>query len=1071
MAIVTGVRYIESLVKYVENNAEPLIEGTLVLKLNPVGLRFVQSRLEALSELESLLSGAPVDYLRAYVSDLGDHRALEQLRRILRLLPSLKVVSVLPPPARDPTPSYLLPFGRLKVLELRGCDLSTSAGRGLLELRHTLEKLICHNSTDALRHVFASRIAEIKNSPQWNRLSFVSCAYNGLLLMDESLQLLPAVDTLDLSRNKFAKVDNLRKCTKLKHLDLGFNHLRSIASLSEVSCQIVKLVLRNNALTTLRGIQNLKSLEGLDVSYNMVSKFSEIEILSDLPSLESLLLEGNPLCFARWYRAQVFSYFGFPDNLRLDEKRISTRELWKRQIIIVGRQKRPTSFGFYSPAKDDAELNGTINMKRKKISRLVSIEIEDQSTCACSDQDSASVDCENQSKKDDANSDEEEIADLMNRIEIMKKERSALWLQEFKEWMSPVTRSFDDRKCAGSNFSVNKDVYAKGNTRDKHPGESSRYISDSFQASGDDSSTNVLESDNSFADTSMGWNAQSSLERIGEVASKFFTGHTGGDSMPIIRTFRMNKEHPKPLNNEGHVSAIGDVVESNSSSIAPGSPPHYQEDILHRRQNLEEEFLQLSAESLSVASTDSDTSCSEDDSAEFGSCVPQVDQSLIGKFSERSVDDNGSSALCLDDVQYGGENRHSPSEQNGSHEIDIGTRGDPGVKNEADWLEQKLKKRKSKRRVISLAEEDNVEFESEPFHKSNGDLNVYKDELRQKCHGSDNMNYVDEQNTWKNARNAFSVSDCGKTITGKESLCMESDDMITTFLNSHIANIGAAEFVCCRCLFQEKSEWVESEVAIVSSKNKLHVFVLGGESDGSVTSLNLMGCHGIGDVREVFVGLGLQVIRVCCKDASYLFITMTVERSRTLLALLDSFHSSVLPDNCSLKSLEQVQVGIFERNVCGSSKMSILQYSMLMFWNSNIEEGLWLSRSLFVLKWQLLVCIEDLKQFGTLPADESSSSYFILDSSCSIINISEMVIDNKDRCVNLTLECTAPPKFHFPEKGNVEDAILAREKSSSGPFKWKFKWFSEESLYKFVALLKAIHVELTASPLRVRFIS
>ncbi|PHT79469.1 hypothetical protein T459_17521 [Capsicum annuum] len=92
-------------------------------------------------------TGAPVDYLRAYVSDLGDHRALEKLRRILRLLTSLKVVSVLPAPARDPTPLSLLPFGRIKVLELRGCDLSTSAAGGLLELRHNLEKLICHNST------------------------------------------------------------------------------------------------------------------------------------------------------------------------------------------------------------------------------------------------------------------------------------------------------------------------------------------------------------------------------------------------------------------------------------------------------------------------------------------------------------------------------------------------------------------------------------------------------------------------------------------------------------------------------------------------------------------------------------------------------------------------------------------------------------------------------------------------------------------------------------------------------------------------------------------------------------
>jgi len=147
MAIVTGDRYLEMLVLFVEGQVGALLDGAVVLKLNPAGLHYVQSRLEALSELESLLA---VDYLRAYVSDLGDHRALEQLRRILRLLPSLKVVSTLAPPARDPTPLSLMPFGRVRVLELRGCDLSTSAARGLLELRHTLEKIVCHNSTVSL---------------------------------------------------------------------------------------------------------------------------------------------------------------------------------------------------------------------------------------------------------------------------------------------------------------------------------------------------------------------------------------------------------------------------------------------------------------------------------------------------------------------------------------------------------------------------------------------------------------------------------------------------------------------------------------------------------------------------------------------------------------------------------------------------------------------------------------------------------------------------------------------------------------------------------------------------------
>ncbi|KAJ0049034.1 hypothetical protein Pint_16913 [Pistacia integerrima] len=536
MAIVTGDRYLEKLVSFIDRQAGPLLEGSIVLKLNPVGLHYVQSRLEALRELELLLAGAPVDYLRAYVSDLGDHRALEQLRRILRLLTSLKVVSILPPPARDPTRISLLPFGRLKVLELRGCDLSTSDAKGLLELRHTLEKIICHNSTNALRHVFASRIAEIKESPQWNRLGFVSCACNRLILMDESLQLLPVVETLDLSRNKFAKINNLRKCTKLKHLDLGFNHLRSITGFSEVSCHIVKLVLRNNALTSLHGIENLKSLEDLDVSYNVISNFTELEFLTGLSSLQRLWLEGNPLCCSRWYRAQVYSYFTYPEKLKLDDKEISTREFWKRQIIIASRLKRPAAFGFYSPAKGDADGEGNDNRKRplhlalgsdalglrstcldplsKKASRLAAIESEEESTYVSSDQGSISCDNEIQNKEETPMSDDEiEIVDLMNKVEHMKKERSVLWLRELKEWMDHSSGNLLD----ASTLNSRKEDHLKNKKSQRHFAESSKYVSDSVHASGDESSTNVLESDNSFVDMPMGLHTHQYFDHIGSL--------------------------------------------------------------------------------------------------------------------------------------------------------------------------------------------------------------------------------------------------------------------------------------------------------------------------------------------------------------------------------------------------------------------------------------------------------------------------------------------------------------------------------------------------------------------------
>jgi hypothetical protein len=51
------------------------------------------------------------DYLSTYVAELSDYRVLEQLRRIMRLLPSLKVVTT--GPGRDPAPLWLLPFARL----------------------------------------------------------------------------------------------------------------------------------------------------------------------------------------------------------------------------------------------------------------------------------------------------------------------------------------------------------------------------------------------------------------------------------------------------------------------------------------------------------------------------------------------------------------------------------------------------------------------------------------------------------------------------------------------------------------------------------------------------------------------------------------------------------------------------------------------------------------------------------------------------------------------------------------------------------------------------------------------
>ncbi|XP_019421120.1 PREDICTED: uncharacterized protein LOC109331212 isoform X2 [Lupinus angustifolius] len=1086
MAIVTGDRYLDKLVKFVDEQAGLLIDGALVLKLNPAGLHYMQSRLEALYELESLLTGAPVDYLRAYVSDLGDHRALEQLRRILRLLTSLKVVSVLPPQIRDPTPLSFLPFGRLKVLELRGCDLSTSAARGLLELRHTLEKIVCHNSTDALRHVFASRITEIKDSPQWNRLSFVSCACNGLVLMDESLQLLPAVETLDLSRNKFAKVDNLNKCMKLKHLDLGFNHLRTLAPFSQVSYHIVKLVLRNNALSTLRGIENLKSLEGLDVSYNIISNFSELEFLASLTNLQTLWLEGNPLCCARWYRAQVFSFFSYPEKLKLDAKEISTIDFWKRQIIIASMKKQPTSFGIYVPAKDEAIMEGSNDRRRP---RLACIESEEEITSICSDEKPVSCANEIQNRGEhDLSNEEAEVENLINKVEQMKKERSILWLREFKEWMDITSdKSVETNEEDGAALYHLKENYIRNKINQEQHGEVSRYASDSVLASGDETSMNILESDSSFVDMSASFHRQQNFDH------RVLFGNAGGPSHSD--SGRADVEQLKPLSLEGitcslsqfnsyhadtnaihgehrmaenldtsPLTAIRVISGSQSSSACPTSPPHFQEDLFHRRQHLVEEVLQLSADSFSMASSDSNTSCSKVDYTEFESSVPEVDNFPCKNYADGSVNGHISQNHLKDKfnnpsqgVLHAIENSFclfsSTTDQTSRHgSFDVAAGADNGeralfVNQDADLSKKRKIKRKAKKRVISILEE-------------NPNCNSYDHEHEQISQGEISVN----------SKRELDVDE----FSGGNRSTQENDDFIVTYFNMYIADFEASEIcshcIRCNCVLQREMIYREREVAVLLSSNKkLYVLLISVASDGSGNLLSLLNCHKLEEVSEVLVGMGLQVLRVNFESGeAYLFVTKSLEKSRELLCTILMFDSCGGDGRLSIRSLEQVQVELFDNQICGGSNVSIYQYAMVLVCYNDDQP--WFSRSLFVIGGHVLLCIEDVKQLYSFSKDASVSPYLRVDSCCSIADITKMVTEVGDNsfCVTLTIR-NLMAEFHPSTGTNLEP--VNHGNTTPGSIKLKIQWYSKDNLLKFVSLMKAIHAEKPVSPLVIRCIS
>ncbi|XP_020575649.1 uncharacterized protein LOC110021483 isoform X2 [Phalaenopsis equestris] len=1071
MAVVTGDRYLDYLVKFVEQNAEMLLEGSLTLKLNPVGLHYVQSRLEALEELEGLLAGAPVDYLRAYVSDLGDHRALEQLRRILGLLTSLKVISVLPQPARDPTPLSLQAFGRLRVLELRGCDISTSSAQGLLELRQTLEKLICHNSTDALRHVLASRTADIKDSPVWSRLNFVSCAQNRLVLMDESLQLLPSVETLDLSRNQFAKADNLGRCSKLRHLDLGFNHLRNVACLSQVSCPIVKLVLRNNVLTTLRGLENLKSVEGLDLSCNLISSFSEMEILANLPCLQKLWLEGNPICYARWYRAYVFSFFSHPESLILDDNSISTKEYWERHIIYTSRKKQPPAFGFYFPAEDHTvEDFSSAHSNKKKYSRLANIEVEEQRGLHCVEgieQDSLSCESDVLRKDETAISDDEsKILVLMNKAEQMKKERSVLWLRDFKDWMNQCSEVITDRNQQ-TDFKL--DAQSEQNREpftDTKFGESSHYANNPTRSQEVISEQDQMEDD---------FRNPENLSPLAEIDKSSINYSAVGGS-----------ECSELAINSGSLTAIDEIIGSHSSSIYPGSPPQYRQDMLHRRLDLEEEFLQLSTESHSEELSDSDTSCSDDELSVVGISMSENDLSCIqgsalessnlmafhvnrpiGNEHKESYPSERTISLCEHRTKlFNGCSEEASSINNHVDAADCYT--NPHLNQGAGDIEGISCKQQLKRGLVSLFGNLLACNSRSECEKVNGDVESHRVEQGQSsccAIGLSSGRLNDEVLRQKYGAETVAVF---KFVQNKRS------DYIKDLFNSNIADSEASEtcqqIVFCGCIYQHGLVSYESEAALLRTcKNKLYMLLLDKTDDGLDIVSRVPGCYGLGEIREVVAGLGLQALRVRMQgDATHLFLTRTVDISKDLFNLLQVYDSSTSTAKCSLKSWEQVQSDLLEKCISGSLSGGIYFYSMILLWKDKCNGKSWLSRSLFVIEGYVIICSENLIQFGSSWDCLGTPPYYSLDSICPIKNILEVVIESAEDIKVLTLTAENVPHGNIFLEDNKRGNHQQKNRRSCT---WKLKWFSEDYMMRFVTLLKAMRSGLSATTLHVKYAS
>ncbi|NWI10330.1 S11IP protein, partial [Crypturellus soui] len=195
-----------------------------------------------------------------------------------------------------------------------------------------LESLTCCKCITTLEEIISACGGDLSCALPWLELQAVNFSHNSITALDDSLQLLNVLRVLNLSHNKVQDCEHyLMTLTELEYLNLAYNFLSKVPNLGIFSrSKLVTLILRNNELDSINGVEQLVNLQHLDVAYNLLLEHVHLAPLSALHCLKKLYLEGNPLWFHQNHRSATLVYVSpraASSNFLLDGEPLSSSDL------------------------------------------------------------------------------------------------------------------------------------------------------------------------------------------------------------------------------------------------------------------------------------------------------------------------------------------------------------------------------------------------------------------------------------------------------------------------------------------------------------------------------------------------------------------------------------------------------------------------------------------------------------------------------------------------------------------------------------------------------------------------
>lgn len=226
---------------------------------------------------------------------------------------------------------------------------SSSQIVGLNRLKGTLKVLEINGVVSSMATLFGPKSANIDTDVPWAALTRLNIINADIKQIDDSINLLPNLENLNLSGNELSDEINLDRLLRLTILDLSNNKIESIDNLYVGNISILNL--SQNRIKHLSKLSRLLGLVSLNLNSNNIRDIDEVCALNKLPMLQSVDLTDNPITSEPDYRSQILGRI--PNRINdvvLDCVIPDSNEISMGKVIAALRQakiteKEKTPFG------------------------------------------------------------------------------------------------------------------------------------------------------------------------------------------------------------------------------------------------------------------------------------------------------------------------------------------------------------------------------------------------------------------------------------------------------------------------------------------------------------------------------------------------------------------------------------------------------------------------------------------------------------------------------------------------------------------------------------------------------